>query len=497
MERPTFLKPPPKISARHFSRAIGVVVILGTLGLPLRAGEPSHGFPPGVPVLQKGDFVFFSPIAFQKPANEAEARRRGERLEWIKRFRICLTNGYQNYAGKDLQELHAAGCELFIYRWFNGFYKSELLPDDAPAEAKAYLGQFPAMVKLFREIHAHSEWLLNPGQPIQGGGAEHPAYFYDYANTDFRRFCAASIRRDLDETQYDGVFFDYIGGWALPAEIKRIWQKKHPGMNCDEAGIEFLKGLRAAIGAKRILGNQAFRLPEAYYRLIDYDASESLATSFVWGKEATLEMEGRGRQKVRDTFYRPWDGPGGYKEAARERLAMAAKNPRVRVCDINYLQPWRVPTGKTVEENGRRVPVFTERTDRPAIFYSYAVTKLVGGYVFASDWYAEGYGKDEVYFLELGKPLDRRYAETPEAVVRYYKNGFVLVTRTNHRVVFQPEARFLPTGVAGLWDVYQGNRVHDWSSRRAVTVVPAFCPSTQSYYPSGRVYVYLRTLSES
>ena len=27
--------------------------------------------------------------------------------------------------------------------------------------------------------------------------------------------------------------------------------------------------------------------------------------------------------------------------------------------------------------------------------------------------------------------------------------------------------------------------------RRAVTVFPAYYPSTQSYYPSGRVYVYL------
>ena len=173
-------------------------------------------------------------------------------------------------------------------------------------------------------------------------------------------------------------------------------------------------------------------------------------------------------------------------------LAMAARNPQVRVCDINYLQPWRVPTGKTLEEGGRRVPLFTEQTDRPAIFYSYAVTKLVGGYVFASDWYADGYGKDEVYFLDLGKPLDRQYAETPEAVVRYYENGFVLVTRSDHRMVFQPEAKFVPAQVAGLWDVYEGNRVPDWSSRRAVTVVPAYYPSTQSYYPSGRVYVYLR-----
>ena len=485
----------PRGRLTGFVRAIACATALNAMDWPLYAAELPRAFPAGVPILKQGDFIFFSSSVFQKPANDAEVRRRAERIEWIKRFRICLTNGYQNFVGKELQELHAAGCELFLYRWFNGFYRSETLPDDAPAQTKAYVAQFPGMVKLFRQIQARPEWLLNPDKPIQGGGAEHPAYFYDYADAEFRRFYAASIRRDLGEAQYDGVFFDYIGSWALPAEITTIWQQKHPGTSYDNAGIAFLKELRAAIGSKRIFGNQAYRLPPGYYSVIDYDATESLATSFVWGREAKLLMEGCGEQKVLDTFYRPWDGPEGYKEAARERLTMAAASPRVRLCDVNYLQPWRVPTGETVEVGGRRVPIFTERTDRPAIFYGCAITKLVGGYAFASDWYAEGHGEEDVYFLDLGEPLEPQYVEKPDVVVRYYENGFVLVTRSSNRVVFQPEARCLPAGAAGLWDVYEGTRVPGWMSRRAVTIFPAYYPSTQSYYPSGRVYVYLRPIS--
>lgn len=474
---------------------VAVVLALALLGACGGGGSGGGGGPARLPVLPKGDFVFFSTAVFQTPGNEAEALRRAARLEWIKRFRICLTNGYQNFAGKDLQELRAAGSELFIYRWFNGFYRVELLPDDAPAESRAYYAQFPGMVELFRQIHAHPEWLLNPDLPIQGGGAAYPAYFYDYANAEFRRFFETAIRRDLDGAQYDGVFFDYIGGWALPPEIDEIWQARHPGTTYDVAGITFLTELRAAIGAKRIFGNQAYRLPEGYYDVIDYDASESLATSFVWGKEAVLQMEGSGPQNVLDTFYRSWDGPGGYREAARERLAAAARGSRARVCDINYLQPWRVPTGETVEAGGRRVPVFTQRTDRPAIFYSYAISKLAGGYAFASDWYAEGFGEDDVYFLDLGEPLHSQYVETSGAVVRYYKNGFVLVTRSNQPLVFQPDAGFLPAGVAEVWDVYEGTSVHGWSTRRAVSVVPAYYASTESYYPSGRVYAYLNSMS--
>lgn len=476
--------------ARRRLLLVWAALALGFLG-PLRAGAEAPCLPAGVPVLEKGDFVFFNSDVFRKPQNPVDARQRRERLEWIKRFRICLTNGYVNFAGNDLEELHAAECELFIYRWFNGFYTSEILADDAPAASKSYFRQFPEMVELFRRIHSRSEWLLNPGNPVQGGGAEHPAYFYDYADPEFRRFYAESIRRDLDKSQYDGVFFDYIGSWALPAETKRVWETKHPGSTYDEAGIQFLEELRSVIGAKRIFGNQAYRLPEGYYDVVDYDASESLATSFVWGKQASLYMEGEGEKRVLDTFYRPWDGPEGYKETARKRLAMAAKRPRVQICDINYLQPWRVPTGKTTETGGERVPIHTRRTDRPAIFYSYAVSKLVGGCTYASDWYARGYGRDDIYFLDLGQPVDARFVETEDAVARFYENGFVLVTRSAGRVVFKPDGKCLPAGIGGLWDAYEGTRVHDWTRHGTVTIFPAYYPATKSYYPSGRVYMYL------
>ena len=159
-------------------------VMLSLIGLPLQAGTEVPCFPAGVPFLEKGDFVFFTPDVFQKPKEQVGTRQQNERLDWIKRFRICLTNGYVNFADEDLRELHAVGCELFIYRWFNGFYTSEILADDAPAATKSYFRQFPEMAELFRQIHSRPEWLLNPGNAIQGSGAARPAYFYDYANPE-------------------------------------------------------------------------------------------------------------------------------------------------------------------------------------------------------------------------------------------------------------------------------------------------------------------------
>ena len=303
------------------------------LMLVLLCGRSSDGteralpFPAGVPVLAQGDFIFFSNAVFLKPTNEVEARRRAERLDWIKRFRICLTNGYQNFAGKELEQLHAAGCELFIYRWFNGYYEEELAESVAGQPPTSYAAQFPEIVRLFRDIHAHPDWILNHETPIKGNGAVHPAYFYDFGDPAFRQFFAASIRRDLDRAGYDGVFFDYIGDWALPAEVQTLWKKKYSGLTYNEAGLQFLRELRAVIGDRRIFGNQAYRLDEGYYEVLDYDASESLATSFAWGKQ-TRHLTEDGVQDVRDTFYRPWDGPSGYQEISQAR-ACARKDSRV------------------------------------------------------------------------------------------------------------------------------------------------------------------------
>ncbi|MFV1966292.1 MAG: putative glycoside hydrolase [Pirellulaceae bacterium] len=460
-------------------------------GRLFEGAENTSCFPAGVPVLAKGEFIFFSNAVFAKPTNETEAQRQAERLKWIKRFRICLTNGYENFAGEELEQLHSAGCELFIYRWFNGYYEAELPEGVAGQPPSNYAAQFPEIIRIFREIHAHPDWILNHETPMQGGGAANRAYFYDYGNPAFRRFFAASIRRDLDQTGYDGVFFDYIGGWALPAEVRTVWERKYPRLTYDEAGLQFLRELRAVMGAKRIFGNQAYRLGEGYYQLLDYDASESLATSFSWGKQARCLTED-GVKEVRDTFYRPWDSPGGYKEISQARRRRAERHPHVRVCDINYLLPWRVLTGVSAEVDGRRLPVLTAWTDRPAIFYGYAISKLVGGYAYASDWYAEGYGEDDVYFLDLGEPLSERFVETPDTVARYYEHGFVVATRSNERVTFKPDVTFFPKDLIDLWDVFEGPRVHGWASRQSVTLLPSYYPSTNSYYPSGRVYMYLR-----
>jgi hypothetical protein len=463
-------------------------LVTSTAAMQVTGTEPAASVPPGVPLRAQGDFLFFSSSIFQPVTSPAAACRRAERIARLKRFRICLTNGYATFSETERDELLEAGCELFLYRWFHGFYETELARNDTHEPPHPYYAAFPELVALFRHIHAHPAWLLNPAEPMQGAGAEHPAYFFDYANAQLRTFLVDAIARDLESTRYSGVFFDYLGSWALPPEIRELWATRYPSTSYDQAGVAFIRELRATLGARRIAGNQAYRVDAGYYECLDYDISESLATSFLWGQEADVEVEGRGRQSVRDTFYRPWDGPAGFRAVADERIQRARATPRVALCDINYLQPRYVPTGQAADAQ----PVFAPTTDRPAIHYGYAISQLVGGYPSASDWYAEGLGDDDVYFLDLGAPLDEHFIETPDVVVRYFTNGFVVVTRLPQRVVFQPDPTRVPDGIHELWDAYEGVLVDAWRDRRAVTIVPAEYAATGSRYPSGRVYMFVR-----
>jgi hypothetical protein len=362
------------------------------------------------------------------------------------------------------------------------------------AGESAYLRKHPVLLQLFQHVAQQPGWILNPEEPMQGAGAVQPAYFYDYMNQSFRAYFVDSIRQRLEDTGYDGVFFDYIGSWALPAEVQALWDRKYPETSYDTASIQFLGELRATIGTKRIFGNQAYRLEDGYFRYLDYDLSESHATSFVWGNEAEIYVEQEGPQKIGETFYRSWDdGPGqaGYRSIAAAKLEKAERFPQVPIFDLNYLQPWYVPTGGFVEMGERRQAVYTKRIDRPAIFYGYAVSKMHGGAAYASDWYAPGYGREDLYLLDLGEPVDGQAVETADAVVRYFANGFVVVTRTNRRTRVVTHESLIPPRTAGLWDVYEGTRVWRWPERREVEIFPAYYPATDSYHPSGRVYVYL------
>ncbi len=107
-----------------------------------RKGVRKLTFYPRVPRLEKGEFIFFP----SHVVTETEKHR--EYFERLTSFRVCLTNGYWNFAPAHRDELHAEGCELFIYIWFNGFYEKEMPAADKSAEVLHMSGIWREMFRM-------------------------------------------------------------------------------------------------------------------------------------------------------------------------------------------------------------------------------------------------------------------------------------------------------------------------------------------------------------
>jgi hypothetical protein len=266
------------------------------------------------------------------------------------------------------------------------------------------------------------------------------------------------------------------------------------------AAGRFVRELRESIGNKLIGGNMAYRAWRSYFPYINYSHKESQGTSHRNAKEAVVYIEGVGQKKIRETFYRPWDGPNGYKELNSPRRTAEENYPEVHTSDLNYIFPRCVPTGELRELDGQTVRVFTRKLDRPAIFYGYALAKLSDRDSYSSelssrtidtiDRHTPRFVQDDVYFVDLGPPLEDDYRETESVVVRYFRRGFVVVTRHNRRVQFEPDPEMLPEDGAALWDLHERAEVKQWEDDHTVTIEPVLYHATQTFYPSGRVYLF-------
>lgn len=418
-----------------------------------------------------GAFLFFHHRLIGEETSPAEWER-------LKKFRLLLTNGYATFSPEKVAALHESGGRLFFYFWFNGFYEWEArqpMPD----------GDWRREV-----LEQHPEWLLNPDGPEQGNGAVKPAYFYDFTQAELRRFLARAIAAHRQRTGYDGVFFDYAGSYPLPPSILERHQQRHPDLPYDEAGALFLRVVRATDPGLLMATNQAHRAAQHLLPCTDVDVGESLATSFLWGKEIRVLADGEGWVETRETFYRPW---AGIKACYTDVLEKVRRfNPQVRFVTINYVKAFWEPTGQTAVREGKAVPVYRRRPDRAAIFYGYAAAKLFGLDSYSSDWYDVGCSDDDVFLLDLGRPLGSQPEEREGVVVRCYEKGLVALTTTEQGGVFDVSSDYLPAGLKGLEDVYERRSRPASREQCRLLIEPTIYPVSGSTYPSGRVYLYVQ-----
>lgn len=389
----------------------------------------------------------------------ADAHRRT--IEWLARFELVLTNGYELPSPPVVRRLRAAGCRVFGYFWANGFTALEATAFTMPD------GDWR------RDVACnHPEWLICEA-PLPGPPGTGEAYYCDFAQPAAVHFLAERVAQLRRAGRYDGIFFDYAGEYALPDSVRQKWAQKHPGLSYDEALARFFAALRHLDPRGLIFTNGACLGAPELRRAVDYDLVESYGTSYAWGPAARL-----GDETFPLTFRRPWHGPAGLREtfgALVERLA-AGRPRRDQFC-LDYMRPVKV----------YRDGQWHEETDVEAVYYSYCAAALWGLKSYCSGWYGVEY-RGPLYFVDLGRPLGDGPVEKDSAVVREYQRGLVVLMTTAQPVVIEWQLQRPYQGY--LYDLCRSRKVA--VSRRGKATLrlqpnwPAGAPGPM---PVGRVFL--------
>lgn len=444
--------------------AVTVVVVLALVVLLMPAAPLiSSGPVPGVAGAQGAPGPVPGAFAFHYASSYTD-----EELAWFGRFRLVVPGSALPAWQVDL--LRSAGTGLFLYEWATGIY----ITDPQQVDPGSWKG----------EVWANRErWLLNPDGPAEGPDGRWRAYYYDPYHRDFQRAWVGDMDGRRKSAGYQGIFFDLVGSGAVPADLRQVYESRHPAKPYDRA----LADVFAAVRKKGMLvfTNQGYRRAEHYLKVADYDLTESLMTSYAWGFPVTVYVEGAGLVGRRETYYRPWSSLRTIGDDIQVKVARY--NPAVKVLHLNYANAAYEPTGATATVNGASYPVFREVTDRAAIYYGYVAAKLWG-----QESYSYGrplrLGQDEVYFADLGLPLGSGYEERDGVVLRYYERGVVVLNPSTEVRSVSLASPLVPAGVAGVHDLYAG----DLLPGLTVTIAPTRSEASGQVYPSGRVYLYAR-----
>lgn len=435
------------------SGMLGLTVVAAAVAMTHPGLAVGETLPEGFPQ-RRGVLVFVPTSALLAPEPH--------RLEWLSRFDLILTNGYDIAPERIRVLLQSAGSHLFLYVWSNGF---------TTQEARAGLPQSPWWREL---LERHPQWLLNR-EPLPGPPGTPPSYYFDLSASELRQWLAAQLAHWRGETGYSGFFLDMAGSTALPERVLALWQATRPGLSYDQAFVELLRAVRDADPQAIIMTNQAFRTLPAALALVDYDLTESYGTSYDWGPRATV-----GDLTLAETFYRGWQGPAGLKALyAQVEKALAHAQPRRGFIYLDYMRPrYRPPAAEGQP--------WQPEVDAEAVYYSYVAARLWGQESFCSGWFAGMEYEGPLYFADLGRPLGDGPQEVGAAVMREYERG--LVALLSGPIAAEVEVPLMAAS-AELYDIFSDQVIPLREGRAMIRMEPARSQLTGAVTPVGRVFL--------
>ena len=405
-----------------------------------------------------------------------------EEMAWYSRFDVVVTGDF--LPAEQVKELNAAGCRLLYYEWLVAFYQ----PAEGPENS------WEKMV-----LEEHREWLLNPDKGLLGhaGSKETPAYYFDPAVGDM---CVSRVRHIIEKVRehgYAGVFFDTTGFGSVHPDAQAIFTARHPSAKYDYYIGRFLSALRRGARDIVIFTNQGYRNHRYYLPYADYDLTESYMTT-AGGPTGQVYVAEKGPETVTETYVHPWYNAHNLWDSVSHYCRVLINDPlransyRTQIRHLNYGQPRYERTGDWAVKDGKRCETWTTTLDREALHYGVAAALLMG----QSSYYEvqPGIPADEVYFVDLGKPVGSRplYDARLRMALRVFDNGFAVVNDSGRRAALPLSAVRMPRDVTGLWDVFRQEEVEGFDRNGSLPIPPSRYEATDRTTASGRVYGFLR-----
>ena len=405
-------------------------------------------------------------------------------LAWLRRFRQVHAGGLGDPLPPDaVQSLRRGGVEiLWAYDWLPATYHyTDGQPDD-PLTAWLYANRFTLT--------------LNPQGPFPHCTAEGYTwcqdFYFDLGNPTVRARRVAFLKTWTQEHGYDGVFFDWGNAMFLEepayASLRRAYRQRHPDLPYPQAVALFWQALRDQ--GVLVQANQAYRNAEALWPAIDADMAESYATTDQPAAQ-TLLLVGQGTRPVPLTVYFPVseDPTQGRLddtlEVLRHLQRLRTRFPRAvphGLVLLNYAAPRWEP-----QPSGRG---YRAARPRNAIYYAYALGRLVGFPTYTEVPWDHALERDEVYFYDLGAAVEADYRALPQGgYVRFYRRGLALVGWWPAATTIVLRHPSLPAQ-GWAYDLYRGQWLTVDDHSLALPVTPEADPLTGRVAPLGRIVLY-------
>ena len=407
-------------------------------------------------------------------------------MEWLSKFKIVHAGNIEEpLLPDDMAYLRQNGVKIIMADdWLPaGYY----YPDG---------NNTPFMEWVYENRY---EVTLNPDGPFphcEENGYDWREYYFDFARDEMVNHRVGYIVNGLKSAGYDGIFFDWGNGLFLEEEgyetINATYNSRHPGIPYSQAAANFLAELRDAYPGLVMENNQGFREAEYYLPVLDYDMTESYVTSDgYYGKK--LYVEGYGLTEVPQTVYYPVSDSeftGSLNDTlyylnylAELRNEYGGEHFKKTVY-MNYAAPEFVFAGR---ENGH--DVYRPAIPKNAIYFGYAVAKLVNQISYTEVPWNHTCERCDVYFYDLGEPLGSNYEKVDGGYVRYYSNGFVVAGEWKNEADITLHLSYILSN-SDVYDALEGKWIKTGNGEVTIAIKPEMDNLTGRASPSGRVFIY-------